>query len=513
MVNCFRGCTVKRKSFSFKSYIITGLILVIFVVLIFLTGEYRQAIRGFSKIAYFNYNPVALLWLLVLLGLAAIGLLVLLVRQIFEKDRLLTEAALEIRKVTNNLHAGVVNFIPDANGKIVYASHGFYEIVGLNRTALYEQYQSSLLGLIPKEFHGFFLDSEELSQNGFAQKVIWMQDSAKKKYWMQVSLSKAVHSGKETVSAVFVDVSELKRTQDKLLREQLRYQIATELSNELMFEYDYKKDRLVIAEQFSTIYGKNNVIEEFRKNIESSSEFIHPQDKQDVMEQILHTKRVGNNDIQLRMKDANGEYQWCRILYRTICNKNGVPVSAIGKLSNISMFKREIEELERASRTDSLTGAYNKMATKDIIDEYIRKHRDKQHMLLMVDVDDFKKVNDTYGHQNGDEVLMYAIRNLRENYKDGEIIGRVGGDEFVVFIGNVENKERLIEKAQNLRDLLQQPYHGDGVTIPMSASLGVAMYPSDGQCYEELMFCADSALYEVKKGQKGNFAIYKKKTD
>lgn len=502
---------MKRKSMSAKNFIITGVILVIFVLLIFLSGEYRQAIRGFSRFAYFNTNPSALLWILIVLGITAIVLLIVLVREILEKDSLLTEAAIEIRKVTNNLHAGVVNYIPEANGKIVYASHGFYDIVGLDHESLYERYQSSLLGLIPKEYHGFFLDSEELQKNGFAQKVIWMQDNENKKYWMQVSLSKAVHGGKETISAVFVDVSELKRTQDKLVRAQRRYQIATELSNELMFEYDYRKDRLVIAEQFSTVYGKPNVIDQFLKNIEMNTALIHPQDRQDAMEQILHTKRVGANDIQLRMQDANGEYQWCRILYRTLCSKNGDPISAIGKLSNISMFKREIEELERASRTDSLTGAYNKMATKEIIDTYIRKNRDKQHMLLMVDVDDFKKVNDSYGHQNGDEVLMYAIRNLREHYTDGEIIGRVGGDEFVVFIGDVENKERLIEKAQNLRDLLQQPYHGDGVTIPMSASLGVAMYPSDGQCYEELMFCADTALYEVKSSQKGNFAIYKKK--
>lgn len=511
MRNYFRRAVVKRNSFSTKNYIIIGAIMALFVLLIILTGEYRQAVRGLSGVAYWNENPVILLWILIVSAMTTIILMIVLMKRILDRDRLLTEAAIEIRKVTNNLHAGVVNYVPDANGKIVYASQGFYEIIGLDRGTLREQHQNCLTALVPKEFHGFFMDSKELRENGFAQKVIWMQDHAKKKYWMQVSLSKAVHGGKETVSAVFVDVSELKRTQDRLLRVQKRYQIASELSNELMFEYDYKKDRLVFAEQFSTIYGKNNIIEGFLKNMEMNSELIHPTDKEDVMKQLLHTKRIGANDIQLRMRDASGEYQWCRILYRTVCNKNGEPVTAIGKLSNISIFKREIEELERASRTDSLTGAYNKMATKEIIDDFIQKHRDSTHMLLMVDVDDFKQVNDTYGHQNGDAVLMHAIQNLRENYTDGEIIGRVGGDEFVVFIGNVENKERLIEKAQALKELLQQPYQGDGVTIPVSASLGVSMYPADGRCYEELMFCADSALYEVKASRKGNFAIYGKK--
>ena len=72
------------------------------------------------------------------------------------------------------------------------------------------------------------------------------------------------------------------------------------------------------------------------------------------------------------VQDVNGEYQWCRVLYRAICDENGGPYLAIGKISNINLFKKEIEQLERESKTDSLTGAYNKMATRDLIDDYIK---------------------------------------------------------------------------------------------------------------------------------------------
>ena len=179
-------------------------------------------------------------------------------------------------------------------------------------------------------------------------------------------------------------------------------------------------------------------------------------------------------------------------------------------MQKTNMFKREIEQLERESKTDSLTGAYNKMATKQMIDTYIERHPDGAHMLLLIDVDNFKKVNDTYGHQCGDEVLTYVIQNLRNAYVSDEVIGRVGGDEFVVFIGDVKDKEQLLFKAQELHDLLHQPYKRGNQVVPVSASIGVAMYPEDGACYEELMYCADSALYEVKATQKGNFAIYEK---
>lgn len=184
---------------------------------------------------------------------------------------------------------------------------------------------------------------------------------------------------------------------------------------------------------------------------------------------------------------------------------------AIGKIANISLFKKEIEQLAYESKTDSMTGAYNKMATKEMIDDYIGKRADGSHMMLLIDVDDFKKVNDTYGHQCGDEVLTYVISNLRKTYVSGEIIGRVGGDEFVVFIGEVKDKEHLIEKAQELKELLHQPYLYGDRTVPVSASVGIAMYPEGGTCYEELLYNADNALYEVKATKKGNFAVYKPK--
>lgn len=502
---------MKKNSFWIKTSAMIGAVVVLFCVLLFLTKEYRQAIRGMSSVSYFNFNPVALLWMIIMVGLLAIGVLIWLAKMIFDREQLLTEAAMEVRKVTNNIHAGVVNYIPEGICKIVYASRGYYEIIGVDRTGLYEIYQNSLLGFIPPEYHGFFLDTASLELEGHAEETIQMHDCNGKRYWMHVTLSKGVHGGKDTVSAVFVDVSELKATEDKLRKEKERYRIVTEISDEVLFEYEYKKDVMVLSERFTELYGLDYVIEGFRKNLNSYMRRIHPDDRKATVTQLLRTRRVGANDVQLRLQDVNGEYQWCRVLYRAICDENGGPYLAIGKISNINLFKKEIEQLERESKTDSLTGAYNKMATRDLIDDYIKAHPTGTHMLLLIDVDNFKKVNDTYGHQCGDEILTYVIQNLRNTYVSGEIIGRIGGDEFVVFIGDVKEKAQLLEKAQELHNLLHRPYRRGNQTIPVSASIGVAMYPEDGSCYDELLYCADNALYEVKATQKGNFAIYSAK--
>lgn len=502
---------MKKNSFWIKTSVMIGIVIVLFCLLLFMTKEYRQAIRGMSSVSYFNFNPIALLWMIVMVGVLAIGVLIWLAKMIFDREQLLTEAAMEVRKVTNNIHAGVVNYIPEGICKIVYASRGYYEIIGVDRTGLYEIYQNSLLGFIPPEYHGFFLDTASLELEGHAEETIQMHDCNGKRYWMHVTLSKGVHGGKDTVSAVFVDVSELKATEDKLRKEKERYRIVTEISDEVLFEYEYKKDVMVLSERFTELYGLDYIIEGFRKNLNSYMRRIHPDDRKATVTQLLRTRRVGANDIQLRLQDVNGEYQWCRVLYRAICDENGGPYLAIGKISNINLFKKEIEQLERESKTDSLTGAYNKMATRDLIDDYIKAHPTGTHMLLLIDVDNFKKVNDTYGHQCGDEILTYVIQNLRDTYVSGEIIGRIGGDEFVVFIGDVKEKAQLLEKAQELHNLLHRPYRRGNQTIPVSASIGVAMFPEDGACYDELLYCADNALYEVKATQKGNFAIYSAK--
>ena len=502
---------MKKNSFWMKSACMIGAVIALFGLLLIMTKEYRQAIRGMSSLSYFNYNPVVLLWLIIMAGLVAIGLLIWLAKMIFDREQLLTEAAMEVRKVTNNIHAGVVNYIPEGICKIVYASRGYYEIIGMDRTGLYEVYQNSLLGFIPPEYHEFFLKAAALEPEEHAEETIRMHDCNGKNYWMQVTLTKGVHGGKSAVSAVFVDVSRLKATEDKLLREKERYRIVTELSDEVIFEYNFKKDVLTLSERFSELYGLDNVIKDFRNHMSLRLKSIHPEDRKTTIEQLLRTRRVGVNDIQFRMKDLNDEYQWCRALYRAICDENGGPFMAIGKIANINLFKKEIEQLARESKTDSMTGAYNKMATKEMIDAYIEKQKDRAHMLLLIDVDDFKKVNDTYGHQCGDEVLTYVIGNLRKTYVSGEIIGRVGGDEFIVFIGDVEDKVQLIEKAQELKELLHQPYQRGEQTVPVSASVGIAMYPEGGSCYEELLYNADNALYEVKATKKGNFAIYESK--
>jgi diguanylate cyclase (GGDEF)-like protein len=129
-------------------------------------------------------------------------------------------------------------------------------------------------------------------------------------------------------------------------------------------------------------------------------------------------------------------------------------------------------------------------------------------MLMFIDFDDFKRINDTYGHLQGDKVLTYIIGRIKEIFSEGEIIGRIGGDEFVVFVGNITDVDEVMVKANNLKDALNTTYQCDNHNIPISGSIGISTYPDAGMHYEQLMDRADKALYRVKEQGKKSFMLY-----
>ena len=113
----------------------------------------------------------------------------------------------------------------------------------------------------------------------------------------------------------------------------------------------------------------------------------------------------------------------------------------------------------------------------------------------------------------GDKVLSYVIGRIKEVFSDGEIIGRIGGDEFVVFAGNITDVDEVLEKASILKRALDLTYTNELASIKISGSIGVAIYPEAGIHYEQLMEHADQALYHVKERGKNDFMLYSPATN
>lgn len=174
--------------------------------------------------------------------------------------------------------------------------------------------------------------------------------------------------------------------------------------------------------------------------------------------------------------------------------------------------KRNIEEkskvlLEKAD-TDQLTGLYNKLATERKIKEYMEENPNTLSMMLVLDIDNFKKINDTMGHAFGDEVLRNLGKSISANFRVSDIIGRTGGDEFTVFLKALKDDSNTLKEAQKLVNFFQGFQVGEYVKYSATASIGAAVFPADGSDFKTLYKAADQALYKAKARGKNQVAFY-----
>ncbi len=413
----------------------------------------------------------------------------------------------EINRLTASIDAGFVNFFTYDRGVITYASQGFYNIMGMTKEEIKDVYEKSFYRLIGEENEHFF---RELSHN----KNESIDTELKIKTgngirWFRFTGKLVVRKGLPTISAALVDITLAKEYAEKLALEQERYRLATELSNDVIMTYSLVNDTLKLGENFKEYYGGETTIEGFFANKMWEKGNVYSEDYETIAEMmriIMH--KDGNLDHQIRIKDKSGDYIWNRIIGVPIADNSGSNKEFVGKMMNIDSQKKQIGVLEMKAMKDPLTGAFNKEFTKSRINEYIVNNPENPGMLLLVDIDHFKNINDTYGHIMGDNIIIEVVHQVTKAFRSNDIIGRIGGDEFVVFVCNVRNPEDQIKQAKKLHEVLRQPVTIDGKVINKSASIGIALFPDHASSYERLVECADEALYKVKDNGRDSFIIY-----
>jgi PAS domain S-box/diguanylate cyclase (GGDEF) domain len=455
-------------------------------------------------------DPAILLTLVLLIISICIVMVVIILLYRLENEKRITKAAIELRKITNSFRAGLVHFLLEDDFRILYTSQGFYDILGYDKTEAKEQNKNSLMDFIDPEDSSFVGEIKKQVDNDTIHCDVRMISKEGSILNMLMTGNCTIgKDGKHTYSVVFIDITDQKKMQETLLLESERYRIATELSQDVIFEYDICADYMIYTNKYKELFGTQYKVHNFYGTCNQRRDYIHPDDWGIYLELCQHLKD-GKNIIEAeyRKKDRLGDFIWCQILGKTIYDDNKQPIRVIGKLVNIDMQKRELESLEYRATRDPLTGVYNKEVTIKKIDKYLTAHKVGLHMLMFVDFDDFKSINDHYGHLQGDKILIYVISRIKEVFSEGEIIGRIGGDEFVVFAGDLKNIEEGLEKAALLKKELDTNYESGTDSIRISASIGLAIYPEDGLYYEQLIDRADQALYYVKEQGKNNYMLF-----
>lgn len=180
-----------------------------------------------------------------------------------------------------------------------------------------------------------------------------------------------------------------------------------------------------------------------------------------------------------------------------------VVLSIIGRVRE----NEKNRDLTDKADTDLLTGLNNKAATERKIRTYLQENPDRQGLLFLFDVDNFKKINDTMGHAFGDEVLRTLGHQIAAYFRVTDVIGRIGGDEFMIFLKDIKDEESIQKEARKLEQFFKNFQAGEYVKYSATASIGAAVYPQDARDFESLYKMADKALYVSKKRGKNRLTF------
>ena len=284
-----------------------------------------------------------------------------------------------------------------------------------------------------------------------------------------------------------------------------RYRILAETTPALLFEYIPSEDRMIFFYNFPG-NNKKREIPDYRQ-FAVENPLVHPDHLKMFMNALLLASKAPiRGEIEYLSKITTEDFEWHRTYYSSIADEEGKVLSVLGRIQNIHESVTEKQELQHRVETDFLTGLYNKGAATDKINRWLQHNPTGEAHVVMIDIDNFKVINDRYGHALGDEVLKEVARLMTLCFRESSIMSRFGGDEFIIFITDetinfVESRvDRFMNKLSEEVTVLEQA---------VSCSVGIAVRASRQDEFEDLFNRADNAMYMAKKAGKNCYYIHK----
>lgn len=309
----------------------------------------------------------------------------------------------------------------------------------------------------------------------------------------------------------FKDISELfnNMLDDVSMSEELHRTIS-DISDNMLFEWDFHKESMYISDNFREKFDidpKEAQLANGKFLDKLMSEEYAEVYKRDIS--TLLKNRTGHSG-EYQMTTKNGSLLWFSVRALCVTDRLGEPLRVIGVVTDIDSEKKlELQLSERASY-DFLSQLYNRSTFERELKSEIERSAHAKVAVLFIDVDDFKFINDRFGHSVGDEVIKYVAGCIKQRVKGSGFAGRFGGDEFVLCITDPKQIDEIESLSLDLIDELYEGYHSElaNVSINVKASIGIAFFPEHGDDSNKIVAAADEAMYFVKKNGKANYHIY-----
>ena len=419
-------------------------------------------------------------------------------------------AKTDLEIFANTVPSGVSKHLLDNNLSLIWANNFFYDLCGYSEHDYREKCGTSTLQLVLSEDLAVVIEAlADLTEKEESSMIlnfrIQCADGSIK--WVNAVLARSgfVERGFPVINLVLSDITNLKIAEAKAMLEEQKYLIISDISEELPYEYDIASDTITFADKFNHIFEGESVIEHPSENMLKMG--LVSYDTQSAIEELFYLAKAGTeyHSTEFKLNTKNGGFQWYFSTFSTIYDEEGNALRVVGLLRNIHAQKVEQQKLLIRAETDQMTGLYNKATTESKIQASLRElNGNSYEVLMLVDIDDFKKINDTFGHLKGDDVIIDIAKTLQEYKGDYGIAGRLGGDEFCVFLTNVLDTQLACEKAVLIAERLREIYHDE---CQVTLSIGIAA-TNQQIPYNVLLENADTALYQAKLNGKNRYYLY-----
>lgn len=284
----------------------------------------------------------------------------------------------------------------------------------------------------------------------------------------------------------YEEYNQLLLMKEQLLREKQRYWILEETVETMLFEYSKDEDAMIISNNFPDNHERrliHNYCETLKKG-----KYVHPMHIKMFTEKLnAACEKKQKGSVEYLSKISGNGYQWHRAYYTSVVDKNDNITGVMGRVDNIN------EEIENRKKYqyDGLTGTLLRSAGYECMEAYIREYPGKEVYLILVDLDNFKYINDTFGHLAGDEVLKKFARYVMEIFNGCGIVTRFGGDEFLIFVHDLKCEE-IDKKLDELKEIIKTIDYGN-----LEFCYGMKKWTNG--TLDEAFELIDKEMYEQKK--------------
>jgi diguanylate cyclase (GGDEF)-like protein/PAS domain S-box-containing protein len=331
---------------------------------------------------------------------------------------------------------------------------------------------------------------------------------------MEVRCVRRANGSVETVVIMVRDITERKRSETALRESEERFRSLTALSSDMFWEQDeqYRFTSVsgvdsgkVTQTRADLIIGKKRWEQDYT-NMSADDWAKHI---------AILDARQPFRDLELSRPDDSGKTIWITISGEPIFDSSGAFKGYRGVGKEISERKKDEERIQFLANHDALTSLPNRAMFSEVLNLAIQNgHRYKRGFaVLFIDLDRFKIINDTMGHDAGDKLLKEMGTRLSETVRSSDVVARLGGDEFVVLVQEVSETKQVDAVARKILSALVEPLSMQGQECRVTASIGICMYPADAQDEKALMKNADIAMYRAKEDGKNTYKFYSEETN